>query len=190
MKNFRVLLILTMMLILAGCIVQSVNRFYTEASVCTIPSVAGEWRLLDDKGAPVPGKPWVFQDGKVVTYEKNGAPADIKVTYFRIGETFFMDSTVDEPAAGSNHWWTMHVSPVHVVSKIEIQDSRMTLTPVDYRWLDKAVKDKSVTLQHVRLQEGDSLLFTASPEEWGVFLKKYARDRAVFSEENALRFNR
>jgi hypothetical protein len=190
LKTFRLLFVLTTMLVFSGCIVQSVDRFYTEASVCTIPSIAGEWRLLDDKGSPLPGKPWIFRDDKVVTYEKNGAPANIKATYFSVGDAFFMDSTADEPTDGANHWWTMHVFPVHVVSKIEIQGNRLTLTPVDYRWLEKTLKDKRITLSHIRLKEGDSMLFTASPEEWSAFLKKYALDRAVFSGENALRFIR
>ncbi|MGC2062534.1 MAG: hypothetical protein WA610_06115 [Thermodesulfovibrionales bacterium] len=189
-KTLRVLLILTAMLILAGCIVQSVDRFYTEASVCAIPSITGEWRLLDDKGLPGSGKAWIFQGDKVVTYEKNNTQANVKTIYFKLGDTFFMDSTADEPAEGANHWWTMHVFPVHVVSKIEIQDNRMTLTPVDYRWLEKAIRDRVVTLPHIRPKEGDSMLFTASPEEWSGFLKKYAVDSNVFSGENAIRFIR
>lgn len=190
LRTFRILFILTAMSALAGCIVQSVGHFYTKASVCAIPALEGEWRLLDDKGSPVSGRPWIFQGDTVVTYEKNGSPADIKVTYFRIGETFFMDSTADEPAEGSNHWWTMHVSPVHVVSKVEIHDNRMTLTPVDYGWLERAIKEKTVSLPHIRLKEGNTMLFTASPEEWNGFLKKYAPDRDVFSGENAVRFIR
>jgi hypothetical protein len=190
LKTLRVLLILPILLSLAGCIVQSVDRFYTETSVCTLPSIAGDWRLLDDKASPVSGKPWRFLADTVLTYEKNGAPATIKVQYFKIGDTFFMDSTADEPVDGANHWWTMHVFPVHVVSKIELQGDSLTLTPVDYRWLENAIQEKAVTLPHVRSKEGDTLLFTASSEAWSGFLKKYALDKKVFSGENALRFIR
>ncbi|MBA4371400.1 MAG: hypothetical protein C0402_00915 [Thermodesulfovibrio sp.] len=190
MKTIKMLPLLTVALFLASCIVQSVNRFYTETSVCAVPAIAGEWRPLDDKGSPAPVKPWIFGENKVLTYEKNNAPANLKVTYFSVGKAFFMDSTADDPGEGANQWWSMHVFPVHIVAKIEIQDNRLTLTPLDYRWLEKAIKAKTITLSHIIQKEGDTLLFTASPEEWSGFLKKYAADKEVFSETNALRFIR
>lgn len=190
LKILRGLLMLTGMLMLGGCLVQSVNRYYTDAAVCTIPSIAGEWRPLDDKGAVAPGKPWLFQDNKVVTYEKNNVPATIKVTYFKLGDTYFVDSTADDPAEESNHWWTMHVFPVHLVAKVEFQGNRLTLTPPDSRWLEQAIKEKKLDLPHIRAREGGVYLFTPTPEAWEAFLKKYAADKNVFSETNALRFRR
>jgi hypothetical protein len=189
MKIARVFLALAVaVFFISGCIVQSLNPYYTKESVTTVPGITGEWRLLDEKGNPAPGRPWVFQKDKVLTYEKKTAEGTLRTTYFRIGEALFLDTLADDPGDGTNKWWTMHVFPVHLVSKVEIHDNRMALIPIDYDWIDRALKNRDVKLPHTRLKEGDSVIFTASPEEWTEFLKKYSSDRNVFQEKNAVRF--
>ena len=190
LKTSRIIVLLASMLILAGCIVQSVGRFHTKESACRVPPVAGEWRLLDEKGTPVPGRSWKFKGVRVIAFDNGGLPAEIEVAYFRAGNAFFLDSTAGEPAGGSNHWWTMHVFPVHVVSKIEFDEKSLTLIPIDYTWMEKAVKEGTVSLPHIYSDKDNMVLFTASPEEWMEFLKKYASDEDVFSRKNALRFIR
>ncbi len=170
----------------AGCVVQSVNPYYTTDSVCTVPGIGGEWTALDDQGKPESPRPWIIGPDKIFTFNKNGAPGTLKAVYFRIGETLFLDTTAEGPTQQMSAWWTMHVYPVHVVSRIDVKGDRLTLTPVDYNWIEKALKDGRVKLPHLRQRGEDSLLFTASPEAWMDFLKKYARDGNVFSEKNAL----
>lgn len=187
MKIILILLAVAVVLFtIAGCIVQSLNPYYTEDSVCNIPGIAGEWTLLDE-GKPQSGKPWSFGSDKVITYDKNGIPASVKVVYFRIGETFFLDTIADGPGEGTNRWWTMHVFPVHIVTKVEIRDNRLTLTPIDYNWLEKALENGIVRLPHLRQKDEDSVLFTASAREWMDFLRKYSHDGSVFSDKNAVR---
>jgi hypothetical protein len=176
--------------LLPGCIVQSLCPFYTKESVCNIEGISGEWKLLDDKGNPESGKPWIFQKDKVIASDKSGSQGTLKVTYFRTGESFFMDTIADDPSEGTNKWWVMHVFPVHVVTKVEIHDNTLTLTPIDYNWIEKTLKDKTGTLPHILNKDENSFLFTASPQEWIEFLKKYSNDVNVFSKENALRFIR
>src|ERR1700690_2675549 len=131
-KTVKVLLTLAVtVLFIPGCIVQSLNPYYKKESVAIVPGISGEWRLLDEKGSPGPGRPWVFTEDKVLAYEKNVAEGKLKATYFRIGESIFLDTVADEPGEGTNKWWTMHVFPVHVVAKVVINDNRLTLIPID-----------------------------------------------------------
>jgi len=176
--------------ILTGCYVQSLNPHYSREQIITLPGIEGDWRLLDDKGKPEDARPWVFGKDKATATEKGGISGKMKTVYFRIGETVFMDSVADEPAENTSKWWTMHVFPVHLVSRVEIKDKSLTLTPLDYSWFEKAIKNKNISLPYIKSGDGEQLMFTASPEEWTVFLKKYSGDPAVFSTDNALRFVR
>ncbi len=176
-------------LILVGCIVQSLNPYYTEGSRCDIRGIEGEWTLLEE-GKPQSGKPWVFGKEKVLTFDKNGISASLRVVYFSVGKTFFLDSTADEPGEATSRWWTMHVSPVHVVAKVELRDNRLTLTPIDYDWLEKALQDGTVKIPQMRQKDENIVIYTATPAEWKVFLEKYSNDENVFSERNALHFIR
>jgi hypothetical protein len=175
---------------LAGCFVQSLNPYYTKESVSVFPGIAGEWTLVDERGMPRADRPWAFAADKISTYDKNGTSGTLKVVYFRIGESFFLDTTVDEPGAGTTEWWTMHVFPAHLLTKAEIRDGRLMLIPLDYGVLEEAMRKGAVKLPHIRPKDEDAVLFTASSEEWMDFLKKNLNDPVLFSEKNALRFVR
>lgn len=191
MKTAKAICMLTVsVLFLGGCIVQSLNPYYTKESVCAVPGIQGEWRLLDEKGKPEPIKPWTFLNGKIQAFEKNGMAGTIKATYFTAGKSFFLDSIADEPGEGTNKWWTMHVFPVHLATKVETDGKRLTLTPMNHSWMEKAVKNKTVTIPYIWVKEENSALFTASSEEWMDFLTKNANNKDLFSDDNALHFIR
>lgn len=177
-------------LMLAGCIVQSLNPYYTKESISEIPGIEGEWNLLGDNGKPQPVKPWLFGKEKILAYDERGTQGMLKAVYFRAGESFFLDTTAEEPSKETNEWWVMHVFPVHLVTRVEIHEDKLTLTPIDYSWLEKAMKSGDVNLPHIMQKEENSLIFTASAEEWMGFLKKYANDKDVFPASKAMNFVR
>lgn len=187
MNLSRTFLFLLLLGGVSGCIVQSLNPYYTKESTSEIQGPAGEWTLLDGEGKPQSVKPWVFSKDEVHTYDKNGTHGVVKAVYFRIGEAVFLDTMADDPPKGMSEWWTMHVMPVHVVTRVYVHEDRLTLTPIDYAWLKKAVGDGVVKLPHILQKEEDGILFTASAEEWTDFLKKYGEDANVFSAKNAIR---
>ncbi len=178
-------------LLLAGCIVQSLHPYYTKEAVCTIPGIEGEWKLIVRKSEGKPVKPWVISSNKILTYDEKGAPGLLAAVYFRVGESFFLDTIAEEPPEGTTStWWTMHLLPVHIVTRVDLHDNTLTLTPLDYDYLEKALEKGGVKLSHIRQKDENTLLFTASPEEWMEFLKKYGKDKSVFSDENAVQLMR
>ena len=60
------------------------------------------------------------------------------------------------------------------MSKVELKDNILTLRPLDYGWLTKALKDGAVSLPSIKVEgrKDDLPLFTASSKEWEQFLKK------------------
>ncbi len=120
-------------LLLAGCIVQSLHPYYTKEAVCTIPGIEGQWTLSGKNNKDKLLKPWVIRGGKIMTYDEKGAPGLLAAVYFRVGDSFFLDTIAEEPPEGATStWWTMHLLPVHVVTRVDLHDNTLTLTPMDY----------------------------------------------------------
>lgn len=172
----------------AGCFVQSFHPYYTKTAICTIPGIEGEWTPIDKKSDGKPLRPWVIRGDRIMTYDENGAPGLLKVVYFRAGESFFIDTIAETPPEGAvNEWWTMHLLPLHIVTRVDMSDNGLTLTPIDFDYMGKALEKGEVRLTYIKRKDDDSVLFTASPEEWIEFLKKYGKDKLVFSDKNAVR---
>jgi len=70
-------------------------------------------------------------------------------------------------------------------------DNKLALTPLDGDWLDQAIKDKKVVLDHVG-GEGEyiDMTLTARPAELKEFLRKYADDKAAFKPNDNLVYTR
>ena len=173
-----------------GCIVQSLHPFYTAKAVIESPVENGEWTMLDKTGKPEMPRPWKFENDKITVCDEHGASGILKVVYFKVGDKIFMDAIADEPGEGVCSWWALHLTPVHTVCQVEIQDHHLTLTPIDYEWIEKALKDKTAKIPHLERNEQDFLVFTASSEEWMAFLKTHIDDNKVFSKTGALKFVR
>ena len=101
-----------------------------------------------------------------------------------------MDAIADEPGKGLCTWWAMQLTPVHTICRVNIQKNKLTLSPVNYEWIENAPKEKTSALPHLEKNEDDFLVFTAKPKEWMVFLKKHGKDKKLFSEIHAMKFIR
>ncbi len=178
-------------LLFAGCIVQSFNPHYTKEAKCTIPGIEGEWTLVAKTSNDKPVKPWIISGDKIMTYDEKGARGMLNAVYFRMGESFFLDTIAEGPPEGAvSEWWTMHLVPAHVVTRVDLHDNNLTLTPIDYNYLEKALEKGEIKLKHMKQKDDNTLLFTASSEEWMDFLKKYGKDKLIFSDENAVHLTR
>jgi hypothetical protein len=176
---------------LSGCLVQSIDPYYTDGSITDIPALKGQWTLVEEQGKKLqPVKAWVFEGDKIITYAERVSEGVLRAKCFKVGDSLFMDTYPDDPDEKANKWWVMHVFPIHVLTKIELQDDHLTLTPINESWMQDALKNGTLALPHIRQKGENSVLFTASPEQWMEFLKKYAANKSVFDEKNSLRFLR
>jgi hypothetical protein len=64
------------------------------------------------------------------------------------------------------------------------------LVPLSIEWMDKALKEKTVTLPKLQGVDSDDRLFTASPAEWAQFLAAHAGNTNAFARKNALTFRK
>ncbi len=193
MSSRRVALVPILGAILAaGCIVQSLNPFYTEGAEVELPAILGRWSPAEDGKAEEGRKPWRFEARQVVTYDDDGLGATLDVTYFKVGEHTFVDSSPDEAHddQDTSEWWNVHLLATHSLCRVTLRGDRLQLRPLDYEWLRDAVREKKAALPHVEMRGRERIVFTATPEEWEIFLRKFGGHDGAFPEEHALAFVR
>ncbi len=189
LKKMGVLCVITItMICLSGCIVQSLNPFYTPDAVIETPIKNGAWERIDKNGKPEMGKPWLFENNKITVYDEKGLSGVVTVVYFRVEDTLFIDATADEPNHKICAWWAMNLAPVHTICRVETKDGDLILTPIDFDWIDKALKAKTFHLPYLKKEGWDSFLITAPSRDLMNFLKKNRQDNKLFSETHAIKF--
>jgi hypothetical protein len=172
----------------SGCIVQSLHPFFTEDAVIDAPVKKGNWTMINKKGTLMMPKPWVFENNRITVYDEHGASGIVNVVYFKVEDKIFMDAIADDPDKGICTWWAMHLTPVHTICQVKIKSDSVLLSPINYEWIEKAIKDRSLGLPHLERKSQDFLVFTAEPKEWMDFLKRHINDTELFSETHALKF--
>jgi hypothetical protein len=185
--------------LVTGCVVQSGGPYHApEEKLDTPAALRGPWQLVDgplmddkDREALTQIPPWEFGESEVTSYDKHGTASKLDVTFFRIGKQLYCDSQPSpvEEEGPPNEYWTYHVMPMHLLSKVELQGDRLTFITVDASWLENQVKQGTISLPNLSLGEG-LLLYTASPEQWHDFLMQYGDDPAAFPPDEALVFRR
>lgn len=181
-------------LLLSGCIVQSIQPFYTEESVIELPSIVGKWRLVtvEGKGTEKGEQPWDFTRNEIETYDGN-ISSRISVTYFKVSGVVFADITVaplrgDE---GPNVWWTVHVMPVHSLWRVDLSGDSLALTPINHSWVRNLLEKKKTTLSHARSDDKDfRTLLTGSSKELTTFLSENAANPQAFLRTESYVFER
>ena len=187
MKNLKAYSTLVSIMFLAGCVL-SLEPFYTKESVIEMPALNGKWQPADNKGNPEKNEePWVFDDDKILTFDK-GDSGLLHVTYFSIGGLIFADTTVHK-LQGINEWQAIHLMPVHMVSRIEVEGNQLTVRPLNINWFDDFIQEHPFA-NSVEIDEYNTLMVNASSQDWVNFLKKYGADKGAFSENGAFEFIR
>jgi len=173
---------------LCGCIVQSLNPFYTAEAVIENPLKIGEWEMIDKDGKPVMAAPWLYEEDHITVYDESGLTGVVKAVYFKVEDTLFLDATADVPTEKVCTWWAMNLTPVHTICRIELHEGTMIFKPIDYEWIGKAIEAKTFNLPYLKKKAWDSFLITASSNELMLFLKKNRHDNGLFSETHSMTF--
>jgi hypothetical protein len=176
--------------ILAGCVVHSINPFYTRDLISDMPALYGQWMLTKSAFREGTEKPWIFSREAIIIPGEKGASAMLSARFFKVNDMVFLDTIAAEPQEDMSLWWTLHISPMHTVSRVMSRDNELRVIPLNSLWMEQAVKDKTVVLPSVWHEEQKVHLFTASGAEWVEFLKKYGNDPDAFPEKDAFVFER
>jgi hypothetical protein len=188
MRTFRTFIIfISFLLPLSGCLVYSLNPFYTKEKIIEYPSVIGTWECVkgcDDAEIPL-GKDWQFTENSVRVTDREGRQSNLVARYFKVGETVFLDTTIhdlDSLAAITS----MHLLPAHLLTKVEMDTEKemLTLTTLNYNWFNGAELEMPFT------NIDDVRVFIATPEQWIAFLEKHRSSKDIYDEEDSITLKR
>ena len=181
----KILLSLTLLaLLLAGCVVQSIQPLFGEKDVIPCADLVGTWEQKED------GKQvglWVFvadgQHYRLTQTDEKGHKAKFEVVAGKIGKNLFLDFTLRElePENSINDLAAFSLIPAHTFAKLVKTDDALVLVGMDYDWLRKHLTENPKAVTHT-FQEKRPIL-TASTEELQKFVAKYADDKEVFKNE-------
>ena len=196
MRNTIMLMALS--LVVSGCYVQSINTFYTDNAKIDLPELTGEWISEVQMGDSVTNKqitPWTFTTNTVSTYDPYNTYSQLDVAYFIVDGTYFMDSTAGQPQKEDGNcgsmYWLSGITLVHTLCKLEIKTNSLTLTPLNLEWFTNRINEGTLSVPYVKSNYEDSnYIFTATPEDWISFLRKYKDDAGVFDPDLKFVFKR
>jgi len=195
MRNKFIIFLLLMAAGLSGCIVQSINRFYTNDLKVELKEIRGKWKLLKDPNGDVSEediKPWVFSDSELLTVDNKNRSSRFDIVVFKVEDTFFIDFMASSPE-NESEYWSYAVAPKHILARLDIdkENGRLVLTPLDYEWFEERIKNKDKDLKFVQAEEDYEIpQFTLSSLEWVAFLKKHLNDKGMFSYKHRIILSR
>ncbi|MEI6082869.1 MAG: hypothetical protein WCS70_01060 [Verrucomicrobiota bacterium] len=196
MKRFIPLLAV----ILTGCVIHSIEPFYSSTARVAPNAVLGRWQLLQNHGEPVGSNnisPWIIETGdanhyKLTAYDSRNVGAPFDLIFFTVGKSFFVDVVAGLDGGDmrlNEHWTFAAVHPVHSVCKVILETNRLQLIALDYQWVEDGLTKKQLALPHYGTTN-DLMLFTTKPADWETFLQKYANDAGAFPEKRAFELKR
>jgi hypothetical protein len=182
-------------ILLSGCIVHSLNVFYTPDLKVKLPEITGEWILASKGEEDLPAKNpfrWNLTENEIEMYDDQGY-SSLKVVFFKIGKNIFMDFTAGnsskKTSENENALLVLGITRVHSLCKVLSKGDELTLVPLNFIWFRDRIKENKLNVSFVKVDNGvNDYIFTASPKEWVTFLEKYGNDHKLFMESESLRF--
>jgi len=173
MRKFSRLVILSSIFCL-GCVTGAVNPFYTSESVVSVPELNGKWYGLEknEKGDEL-RTPLEIVDGKIMILEKDDAPDEGALTFFKVDDQLFADMQLEKDEGEED-------APPHLLFKILQDADQITFVPLDYDWFQAEIGAGNIDLPLIRDEDKRSVLFTASAPQWVAFIKAHKDDVYAF----------
>lgn len=176
---FKIILVLSLVILTSGCIVVSLNPLYdSEKELVSDPAIVGTWSS-DEKDT------YTFaEDGKnqyTCTITSDSIANNFEVHMVQLGKYRFLDvfpKDLSEEQKVMNLSYRLHLVPVHSFSKAWIENDQLYVSLLSLDWLKKQIEQKKVTIPHEEVN--GIIVLTAPTKELQKFILKYANDTAAF----------
>lgn len=180
--------------ILSGCIVQSINPYFTDDMRIKLPDIQGKWQMVDkDSKDNQKVKPWEFGDDEIMTWDEDQAGSPVEAAYFKVGGTYYMDCMPGKSLGQTdiNSYAGMTLIPAHVLMKVELSGDKLVLTPLDIENVIKLTENGTKILKAVKgVGKNSNMIFVSEPSEWVEFLKTNEDNKEIFLSNGAFHFRR
>jgi hypothetical protein len=178
------LLAMTLAFVWAGCVVSSVYPYYTDKDVTFDAKLVGEWSQNNETK-----EFWKFAKDGDNRYAVQFTDSD-KVTTDLEGRLFQLNGQRYLDLLGKDQ--KLSTIPVHALIKVLLTDSELTLTTINYDWMDELLKKSPAALRHHRIRAGDGpddyrLILTADTAELQNFVIKNQATEAAWTKSDPMK---
>lgn len=183
MKNLRVMSVLLVLFLLAGC-VPSLHGLYDREEDCLFePKLVGEW--LSEKD----GDSWAFSQKsekvyQVIYTDKEERTGAFEGRLVKVDGALFLDLYPEAPDLLENDFYKAHLLPVHTFMLVNEVDPELKMSAMKIDELKGKLASDPGLVKHEVIRE--SIVLTASPEELRTFLAAYKDVQGAFTEPKAL----
>ena len=175
--------LLSLAVVLTGCLVTSVYPFYTEKDLSFEPGLVGQWANPKESG-----ERWTFEkDGEKIykfTYNSDGKISVMQARLFKLGSQSFLDMfTTVEPKDEVQP----RPIPAHFLMRADQLTPTVKLAPLNYEWLKEFLAKNPKALRHHLIPSGDKpedtrLVLTADTAELQQFILKHLKTEAAWKD--------
>ncbi|MHB8523696.1 MAG: hypothetical protein ACYDH9_23480 [Limisphaerales bacterium] len=173
---------LSLMTLLAGCVVTSVYPFFTAKDVVFDPALAGAWAETGSTNAA--NEHWRFEKAEdqayKLTVQDNEKRTEFDTRLFKLKGGLFLDLCPRERPDNA--------LPVHYLLKVTRIEPALEMNVLDYDWLKKLIEQDPKAIRHIvvpqKLGEGGDgdLVLTADTAELQKFILKHEKTEGAFAK--------
>jgi len=205
MKKYIILILILASTVISGCLLISINPYYTPDTLVRLDNLEGKWidkdsiswnfeldttslyKLTIDE--TIPKRKKALEDTVPILdnnlFEKL---LEMVIFDFRAGVTliegnYFLD-LLPEKASGFSAFHSQHFIYGHSISKIKLKGDTLWMSLLKDEWV-KELNDKEKKKIGC-IENEKNLVLTASTKKLRNFIKKYANDNEVFPEKHVL----
>lgn len=175
----------------AGCTSPSLNPLVSEDVRAADPGLVGAWAKADGERDDGSRYSVAEDNGRYVLGWDSGEPGKAARLWSfllaRLGDHVFADLTMtpDEARKLEDRAGTVAVV-AHSFMRVRREGDRLSVWVVNDDWLDEGLRSGTLKLAHVRYDDGDRLLLTATTPDLQAFFREHAGNAAAWRDEFAL----
>jgi hypothetical protein len=173
---------LTLMTLLAGCVVTSVYPYYTAKDVVFDPTLVGTWTETGSTNGQ--NENWRFEkvesQAYLLTVQDGEKRTEFDTHLFKLRGKLFLDICPRERPDNS--------IPLHYLLKVTSIEPTLEVNLLDYDWLKSLIEKDSKAVRHIVVpkklgESGDGdLVLTADTTELQKFVLKHEKTEGAFGK--------
>lgn len=188
MRGVLAVVCLALVVLLPGCIVQSLHPLCTEEQLVFEPGLVGVWEQGGEGGTAL-----TFErgEGKMyrLTWEERGETARLVARLVKLGGTTYLDLTAESFDEAGDQLvdlplvTALHLVPVHSFWRIQLEGDELGMAMLNVEWLCEQIKEGKVVIEHEPVEDEEDvivLLLTAETEDLQKLLVDHGDDPDAF----------
>lgn len=181
----RALLAVFMALALSGCVVQSLNPFYTQDLVVDMPAeIKGQWLFVvegEEVGKDKAGSARLIFTKDGLIYHEETNVYNIDTVFFKIGDQLFIDLVLNGSMGSVASLLLFHP---HNLVRVVLKDGGMELQWADYLKMKELASEQKVKMF---VDQKGMFIILAESNDVVQFLRKIKDDPELFSSKSFLK---